>query len=60
MSWTIDDADPERGVPEKAHCDSCGTVWRRPEGDEWAETLPELARTHRCETSRSTGGGTTR
>ena len=48
MSWTIDDADTERGVPEAAHCDSCGTVWRRPEGDEWADTLPELARTHRC------------
>ena len=55
MSWTIDDADTERGVPEAAHCDSCGTVWRRPEGDEWADTLPDLARTHRCETSQLAG-----
>ena len=50
MSWIIDHAgaDTERGVPEAAHCNNCGTVWRRPEGDEWADTLPELARKHRC------------
>ena len=42
MRWIIDHADTERGVPEAAHCNNCGTVWRRPEGDEWADTLPEL------------------
>ena len=54
MGFVIDDANLERGVPDKAHCDSCGARWRRPEGDEWADTLPKLARTHRCGTSQAT------
>ena len=47
-SFTIDKADTARGVPDEAHCDSCGARWRRPEGDEWADTLSAFARTHRC------------
>ena len=60
MSCIIDDADTERGVPEAAHCNSCGTVWRLPEGDEWADTLPDLAWTNRCKKSRSPGGNAVR
>ena len=56
MGLVIDDADPVRGVPETLHRVSYGTVWRRPEGDEWADTLPDLAWTHRCKKSRSPGG----
>lgn len=33
----------------KAHCEGCGEVWHRPKDDEWANTLPEFARAHRCD-----------
>jgi hypothetical protein len=35
----------ERGVPTHAEC-PCGWSWDRPDGDEWADTLPTAARTH--------------
>lgn len=45
-TWVIDAAD-ERGVPTRAYCDACGFGWRRPAGDDWADTLAKVALFHR-------------
>lgn len=43
--FTVTDAD-DRGVPTAAVC-ACGQwTWLRPDGDDWADTLPTLARAH--------------
>ena len=47
MTWIIDEADTERGVPTRAHCERCGFAWERPENDDYADTLPLAARLHR-------------
>jgi hypothetical protein len=42
---TITAAD-DRGIPTDARC-SCGWTWHRPDGDDYADTLPRSSRNHR-------------
>lgn len=46
QSTFIIDTSDERGTPLKAHCDTCGLIWYRPDGDQWADTLAVFAREH--------------
>jgi hypothetical protein len=40
----ITDAD-DRGIPTDARC-PCGWTWHRPDGDDYADTLPTASRAH--------------
>ncbi|HEY2300799.1 MAG TPA: hypothetical protein VGH66_02850 [Acidimicrobiales bacterium] len=47
MTWVIDTADGQTGVPLTAYCEVCGYRWERPDDDPSADTLPLTARGHR-------------